>query len=59
MAVFGRIASRDGARMVRARTGAPGERRASALGWVEAGLVRALLIVLIALVALASASFEL
>ena len=31
--MFGRIASRDGARMVRARTGAPGERRASALGW--------------------------
>ena len=58
MAVFGRIASRDGARIVRARTGAPGERRASALGWKEAGLVRALLIVLIALVALASASFE-
>ena len=58
MEMFGRIASRDGARMVRARTGTPGERRASALGWVEAGLVRALLIVLIALVALASASFE-
>ena len=58
MAVFGRIASRDGARIVRARTGAPGERRASALGWKEAGLVRALLIVLIALVGLASASFE-
>ena len=58
MAVFGRIASRDGTRMVRARTGAPGELRASALGWKEAGLVRALLIVLIALVALASASFE-
>ena len=58
MAVFGRIASRDGARIVRARTGAPGERRASAFGWKEAGLVRALLIVLIALVALASASFE-
>ncbi len=58
MEIFGRIASRDGARMVRARTGTPGERRASALGWVEAGLVRALLIVLIALVALASASFE-
>ena len=56
--MFGRIASRDGARMVRARTGTPGERRASALGWKEAGLVRALLIVLIALVALASASFE-
>ena len=58
MEMFGRIASRDGARMVRARTGTPGERRASALGWVEASLVRALLIVLIALVALASASFE-
>ena len=56
--MFGRIASRDGARIVRARTGAPGERRASAFGWKEAGLVRALLIVLIALVALASASFE-
>ena len=58
MVVFGRIASRDGARILRARTGAPGERRAGALGWKEAGLVRTLLIALIALVALASASFE-